>query len=113
MEGKLGPRPGGGWVGVRASRSQGKYAGGQVGARAGQGPVEAEPAARFPVAHDGCSQVHQAATPIYHFVKVPLGFRTPLQDSGESAHTHILPILQAPHLWGVCCHVLQTTKCSV
>ncbi|KAA6419071.1 MAG: hypothetical protein FRX49_11034 [Trebouxia sp. A1-2] len=80
---------GGGQMGVRTSRTQG---------RAGQGPVEAEPATRFPVAHDGRSQVHQAATPVNHFVKIRLCFRTPFQDSGESAHTHILPILQAPHL---------------
>lgn len=98
----LGPT-GGGQMGVRTSRTQG---------RAGQGPVEAEPATRFPVAHDGRSQVHQAATPVNHFVKIRLCFRTPFQDSGESAHTHILPILQAPHLGCARSQVLQSTTRS-
>ena len=73
---------------------------------AGQ-PVEAKPSAWLSVAHDGCSEVHQAATPVDHGVKITFGFGTPLQYPGESAHPNILPIFQASHFWGVGSHVLQ------
>lgn len=76
---------------------------------AGQ-PVKAEPAARLSVAHDGCSEVHQAAAPVNDGVKIAFGFGTPLQYPGESAHPNILPIFQASHFRGVGSHVLQATR---
>ena len=70
-------------------------------------PIEAEPAARLPVTHDGRSEVHQAATSVNHFVQVTLGFSTPLQYPGEPTHPNILPILQASHLGCVGAQLLQ------
>ena len=71
-------------------------------------PVEAEPSAGFPVAHDGSPQVHQPTTPVNDFVQLTLGFCASLQDSGEPAHPHILAFLQALHLrrvWSCVLHL--------